>query len=345
MIKILTLLGNNYGGCLQAVALQKILKKYDKVETIYYDEYLNKKKNIKKIGKDIIYLKRNIKFKKFRKEHLTLTKERNKLEDDLKSIYIVGSDQVWNPTAMPYEIRKNFYLHFVQDKQRKCSYAASVGEEVLDHEKEEKIIELLKDFEKISVRETSSKEYLEENYSLNVTQVLDPTLLINKTVWDSMIKKKYNQRNYILVYTLGMSESCNKSIDEFAKENGKKIIEIFYKKRFKNTKKVENSFGPLEFIEAIANGDTIITNSFHGMVFSIIYQKDFYVITRSKMNSRIYDLLKILGLTDRIIKEEEIEKLLEKETTKIDYKKVNEILETERKKSIEFIESIVKHKK
>ena len=70
MIKILTLLGNNYGGCLQAVALQNILKKYDDVETVNYDEYLNNNINFKKIIKDLVYLKRNKKFNKFRNQNL-----------------------------------------------------------------------------------------------------------------------------------------------------------------------------------------------------------------------------------------------------------------------------------
>lgn len=342
MIKILTLLGNNYGGCLQAVALQNILKKYDDVETVNYDEYLNNNINFKKIIKDLVYLKRNKKFNKFRNQNLILTKEKNNLIDDLKSVYIVGSDQVWNPTALPYEIRKNFYLSFVNDKKRKYSYAASIGEETIDNNKnEEDIVKMLKNFNKISVRESSSAKYLNNKYNLNVVSVLDPTMIVEKSFWDSFIKGNYKEKGYVLVYTLGMNESCIESINKFSKQANKKIIEIFYKRRFKNTKKVENGFGPKEFIEAIANSDIVITNSFHGMVFSIIYHKEFYVITREKMNSRIYDLLSIINLTDRIIKEEEIGKLLFKKNNQINYDKVDLILKKEKNKSLKYIKSMI----
>lgn len=342
MIKILTLLGNNYGGCLQAVALQKIMKQYDEVETINYDEYLNSNKSIKEIIKDIVYYKRNKKFSKFKQQNLKLTKEKNHLVDDLKSKYIVGSDQVWNPTTLSYEIRKKFFLSFVKDKKRKFSYAASIGEENIDTDgKEKEIVKFLESFNKISVRESSSAKILNSKYNLNAISVLDPTMVVEKKIWDSFIEKKYKEKNYILVYTLGMNKKCIKTIDIFSKKNSKKIIEIFYRKRFKNTKRVENNFGPQDFINAIANSDIIITNSFHGMVFSIIYHKEFYVITRDKMNSRIYDLLKTINLTDRIIKEEEIDKLLSKNYNKINYIDVDKILNKEKEKSLKYIQEII----
>lgn len=345
MIKILTLLGNNYGGCLQAVALQKIMKQYDDVETINYDEYLNSGNTIKNTVKNIVYYRRNKKFDKFKQQNLILTKEKNNLIDDLKSKYIVGSDQVWNPTALSYKIRKKFFLSFVSDKKRKFSYAASIGEDTIDNEEnEENIVKLLQDFNKISVRESSSAKMLNEKYNLNVVSVLDPTMVVEKKFWDTFIEKKYKDKDYILLYTLGMDKKCIKTIDEFSKINQKKIIEIFYKKRFKNTKKVENNFGPQDFINAIANSEIVITNSFHGMVFSIIYHKEFYVITRNKMNSRIYDLLEKVKLTDRIVKEEKINELLNKKYDKINYNEVEAILNKEKDKSLKFIQEIVNSK-
>lgn len=344
MIKILTLLGNNYGGCLQAVALQNIIKEYDRnVETINYNEYLNKKLTIKKVIKDIVYFKRNIKFKKFRKKNLLLTKEKNNLKDDGKSKYIVGSDQVWNPTSLPYEIRKNFYLSFVNEKSRKYAYAASIGEDRLDKtaKYEKEIVKMLKQFRSIAVRENSTSKYLNEKYNLHTLTVLDPTMLVGKEFWDSIIKKNYKKKDYILIYTLGMSESCIEEINKFSVKEGKKIIEVFYKKRFKSTLKVENDLGPSEFVSAIANSKIVITNSFHGMVFAIIYHKEFYVLTRNKMNSRIYDLLNTLKLTDRIVKEEEINKINCHSYKKIDYEKVDKIIEEERNKSMNYIKSIV----
>ena len=337
MIKIITLLGNNYGGCLQAIALQKVLKKYDSnVETINYVEYMNTKKNAKTFIKSIVYKNRNKKFNEFRSKHLKLTSKVVILEDDETSKYIVGSDQIWNPN-INYEIRKNFYLAFVKDNKRKFAYAASIGDNILDYNKENEkcIIELLNRFKSISVRESSTVEILTGKINQKIYNVVDPTFLLTKKEWDKY-KNKNNNSNYALVYMLGIEKNVIKNINNNINDD---IMEISYKKNFKKTKYVENNYGPSEFIGAIDSSKYVITNSFHGMVFSIIYHKDFYVILRDTMNSRIYDLLHKLNLTDRIITKDNIEDKL-KVMKKIDYNKVDIKLEKMKKDSIKYIKSI-----
>lgn len=336
MIKILTLLGNNYGGCLQAVALQRVIKDLgEDVETINYREYLNSKKNIKELLKQIVYYNRNIKFNNFRKNYLLLSKQVIKIEDDEKSKYIVGSDQVWNPNIM-YSIRKNFFLNFVKDKNRKFSYAASVGSEILDEENEDKIVSMLNDFKLISIREKSSKELLKK-VKTPIFEVLDPTLLLSKDEWDVYKDKSYNKNNYTLVYMLGVTNDIINGINNNIIDN---IMEISYKKHFKKTKYLQNGFGPSEFISAIDNSNCVITNSFHGMVFSIIYHKDFFVVLRDSMNSRIYDLLDNLGLTDRIININNENKI--NINNHIDYREVDQKLNNIKEDSINFIKKIIR---
>lgn len=345
MIKILTLLGNNYGGCLQAVALQTILKNYDEVITLNYLDYSERKKNLKDIAKQIIYAKRNKKFKKFKNKYLKTSNLISKIEDDKISKYIVGSDQVWNPNNLSEKARKVFYLNFINDSKRKYSYAASVGADQLDYNDEMRYVKYLTEFNRISLREKSMSEYLNKKYSLLTVNVLDPTLVVNKNFWVDLVKSNNNYINNnnkknILVYTLGMDNNCNNCIDKFAKDRNEDIVEIFYKKRFKKTKKIKNNCGPLEFLQEIYKSNFIITNSFHGMVFAIIFEKEFYVITRDNMNSRIYDLLDTLKLTNHIIKEKNIDEINKNEYKKIDYNKVKELLLYEKKNSIDFIENI-----
>ena len=338
MIKILTLLGNNYGGCLQAVALQRVIKDLgEDVETINYREYLNSKKNIKELLKQIVYYNRNIKFNNFRKNHLLLSKQVIKIEDDEKSKYIVGSDQVWNPNIL-YSIRKNFFLNFVKDKNRKFSYAASVGSEILDEENEDKIVSMLNDFKLISIREKSSKKLLKK-VKTPIFEALDPTLLLSKDEWDVYKDKSYSKNDYTLVYMLGVTNDIINGINNNIIDN---IMEISYKKHFKKTKYLQNGFGPSEFISAIDNSNCVITNSFHGMVFSIIYHKDFFVVLRDSMNSRIYDLLDNLGLTDRIINMNNENKI--NINNHIDYREVDQKLNNLKEDNINFIKKIIREK-
>ena len=157
------------------------------------------------------------------------------------------------------------------------------------------------------------------------------------------ISKKYNHKEkYVCVYTLGLNRSVEGVIDSFSKEYNKKIIDIFYKKRFSNELKHENGFGPIEFISAIENSDFVITNSFHGTVFALLFHKKFITITRGDMNSRIYDLLKTLKLQDRILTENDgIEKYRLTAKKDINYEEVDRLLEVERNNSLKHLKNIL----
>lgn len=342
MIKILTLLGNNYGGCLQAYALQKKINDLGyEVEQLNYTEYLSKKISIKNQLKKVIYFSRNKKFSEFKKNYLNIGKKITDIKDD-GSIYIVGSDQIWNPN-IPFDIRKNFFLSFVEDNERKNAYAASIGTDYLDGENPNiaRIQQYLSKFNMLTVREKTAEKIIRELNINNVETVLDPTLLLNMDEWLNETKD-YSNKNYMFVYTLGLNDKNDNYIDKLSKKLNLKIVDITYKKRFKNTLKVENGFGPIEFISAIKNSEFVITNSFHGTVFSILFHKEFVTITRGDMNSRIFDLLNKLGLQNRIIKEEELENLDNMPFENIDYNKVDDILKKEREKSIGILKKMLK---
>lgn len=344
---IVTTLGNNYGGALQAYALKKSLEKLNlDVEILnYIPKYT--KTNFKDIVKKIIYAKRNAKFEKFRKEYFNLTCKIKNLEEYIPSndIYIAGSDQIWN-SDINFDIRKYYYLDFIKNK-RKISYAASVGKNYFTETEEEKkeISRMLNSFNAISIREQEGVELYKQITDKHIENVLDPTLLLNKNEWQK-IESGYNpKRDYIFVYTLGANREIKKTIDEFSKKCGSKIVDINYKREYNNILKYENGFGPTDFLAGIDNSKYVITNSFHGMVFSILFEKTFFVITRGNMNSRMESLLKKLNLTNRIIKEENIEELLNKTPKEeIDYKKVHEILEKEKEKSLNFLKEALEIK-
>ena len=343
MIKILTILGNNYGGCLQAYALEKKIRDlgHCNVEIINYTQYLNKRLNVKKVFRSIIYYNRNKKYNLFRRKYCSFGKKVTKLIDD-GSIYIVGSDQVWNQ-RIDIKYRKKFFLDFVNDKKRKNTYAASIGDIEIDKNEEnrKKIKQYLQEFNFLSVREHSSIELLKTIVNVDIVNVLDPTLLLSTNEWFEIVPK-LNENNNILVYTLGLEEDNIKIIDHLCRKENMKIRDIFYKKRFKESEKILNSLGPIEFISEIASTKFVITNSFHGTVFSILNHKEFLVITREKMNSRIYDLLNILGIKNRIFDMESLKEISSiKELEAIDYNEVDKKIDKLRKKSIDYLKNIV----
>ena len=347
-VAIVTLLGNNYGGMLQTYALNHQLKEWN-IDTIHIKHKIksndNIKEKLKSIAKRFIYVKRNKKFKEFKKLNLKFEKSLN--ENVLNcDFYIAGSDQIWNQKIL-LDDRRFFFLEFVK-KGYKIAYAASIGRDEIDQNEKDQISEWLNSFKYISIREKTGVELYQKLTSKKIENVLDPTLLVDNNVWNEFCKNidipDYGK--YIFSYTLGASEEVLSDIETISERIKTGIVEISYKKNFKNEIANVNDAGPYEFAKMIKNSEFVLTNSFHGMVFAIINKKDFFVFTRGNMNSRIYDLLKILELEDRIIDKEkniDIENIdLNK---KINYKKVYEILKKEQEKSLDFLKKALGVKK
>lgn len=342
-VGIITLLGNNYGGILQAYALNHKLKEIG-VETININfELTKKKKTIKSKIQDVVYMQRNNKFKQFKKMYLNLSPKvnaKNINEDRFKcDAYIAGSDQIWNQ-QIPMEDRRAFFLDFVK-YAKKISYAASVGRDTIEETEKEIIKKLLDNFDAISIREKTGVNLYQPLTKNKIQNVLDPTLLLTSSEWDDVAKEEKINQEYIFSYTLGADKNTLTSIDEISTELKTKIVEISYKKNFKNEIKNINNAGPKEFIGLIKNSKYVVTNSFHGMVFSILYKKDFWVFKRGNMNSRIYDLLAILGLQDRIVDVDDVDKNEGQESIKwdqkINYETVYKKLEEEKEQSIIYL--------
>lgn len=347
----------NYGAILQTYALQQsILKLGIDNDIIDYDcklisnEYkLINTKSIKSLIKSSIkslitfkmfFCKKN-KFKLFIKKYIVLTNPVNK--DILKSeefnnkynFFITGSDQVWN-----YEITNlddPYFLNFVKDKSKIKSYAASFGVGCIPESLKLKYKNYLERFSSILVREKTGANIIENLIDKKVNIVLDPVLLLNQNEWNKIIFKTNFEdikNNYILVY---MSTPY---IKIFAEKLSLKynipifnIADFILRKRDK-IGQTKSELGPEEFISAIKNARFIITGSFHAVVFSIIYNKDFFINNVDKIkenrSSRQKDLLDLLEIKDREIFNHDDDT----DFVPIDWNNVNKKLEIERNKSI-----------
>lgn len=268
---------------------------------------------------------------------ITTDEELRTLSDRYDRI-IVGSDQVWNPSITGSTL--GFYLDFVPDKRRKASYAPSFGVEQIDDDKKEQISALLKDFSFLSVREKKGAKIIKELTGLEVPVVLDPTFLLNREQWLNIAKPpKKSYGDYVLYYTVKPSPTLLEKSMQFAKETGRKFVQIGGGVRdiLNREKIVADGVGPAEFLGLISNASYVITNSFHGVALSINLHKNFYVEYSSKTNSRLTNIIKTFDLqhcvVDGIISSQN--------PINIDYSEVNLTLSKLKEESLSYLESVV----
>ena len=246
--------------------------------------------------------KRKQRFDAFRTDYLPLTDTRFQTADELRShcpeadVFIAGSDQIWNP-VFPNGKDCAFFLEFVPEEKRKISYAASFSVDQLDTEDQNRMKPWLSRLDGISVREISGVDLL-KSMGLDGVQVMDPVFLLPKAQWE-YIAVLPDMQDYILVYDFDGSALVRDVASTLAKRTGKKIISVF---PMEGADQVWSEMGPREFLGAIMNAGMVLSNSFHATAFSLIFQKEFYVLNREeKINTRMRDLLAAVSLNERLI--------------------------------------------
>lgn len=351
---VISLYGNyNYGNKLQNFAVQKYLKELDiDSEILRYQLKVNPdlkhnlsikkiysklllKLNQKLVGNQVLQ-DRKQNFDRFN-QNIKYTEKMIQNVDELKDIEnqydynIIGSDQIWNLGIS--RIPELCFAGF-SNKERNIAFSASFGVDEIPRDCKERYINGLNNFSSISVREDEGKKIVEEFCNKDVEVLLDPTMLINRKVWDEvLVKPKFldEDEKYILTYFVERtSKERKKKINEIAKKKNLKVISL---NDFSN--KLVYSIGPEEFIHLIKNAEVIYTDSFHCAVFSILYEKAFYVLkridTNGKTNSRIKTLLRRFELTDRSIEQ------IGEDYSKCDYSNKETILENEKLKAEKFL--------
>ena len=361
----------NYGSILQTYSTQKALEKlgYDS-EVINYikDEETNKKSvatnsNIKQDGlksklKRLGYIilqrpnvtKMNKTFEKFREKYLRQTAREyhssKELKEDLPKadVYCTGSDQVWS-TIGTEEYDSTYFLDFVPEGKKCISYAASFGTAQLSKNLDKNLSNLLKKYETILVRENTAEEIIRKKGFNNVKQVVDPTLLLNQDEWSKICEPtKLDGKDYILVYQLHHNKEMEDYVRNLRKHTNLPIYRV-HASIYYGLKpgKFIHLPTPGQFVSYIKNAKYIITDSFHGTVFSLIFQKQFIDILPEKTATRIESILKLVGLEDRILRSSTDYSFLQKN---INFDKAEKILAKERDNSIQDLKNaLVSNKK
>lgn len=242
---------------------------------------------------------------KMSKRYLSMTElYQAKMDYD---VYVVGSDQVWNPSAS--SSIEPYFLTFAPKEAKKISYASSFGVSDIPDSLYKKYKELLSNIDYLSVREQTGVSLVKALAGKEATCVLDPTLLLNKKQWgDIMLAYPNMPSRYILVYQLLPSEA----LPSLAKKIGEDMncpVYCLTKRAYavnapKGMRLIKDA-GPAEFLWLIKNASCVVTNSFHGTAFSVNFGTPFYAVLNSKRgsNARITSLLNSVSLMDRIVYE------------------------------------------
>ena len=358
---------HNYGSVLQAYALQEELKKFsDEVEIINYrPDYLEEQyqmfslriyRRYKGFLNKLLHLAwritmlipRYTKYKKFEnyiKMRYNLTRRYSTYEqlENAKLPYdvlICGSDQIWN-TDITEGFDKTYYLGFADEKIVKASYAASIGKKQIDTKYEKEYQEYLPKLDHIALREEASKKMIEKYTDKPIAITIDPTLLHTKKEWDVLAdtSKLEVVYPYLLVYILEENQEFVKIVNELSQYLKLKVVSLSKKKRFKNETIFPNA-GPEDFVKLFKNAEFVITNSFHGTAFSIIYQKRNCIIPHQEKGERMCHLMRIVGLENRIIRSCEELKLAEI-TKEINYEEVTKRLNSEIQNAENYIRNVL----
>ena len=371
---VLAYKGTNYGMLLQAYATQQVIEKYG-----FKTEILEHKKTIMdRIPKTILgtynlinviinfaknrfFTKRN----EFDELHQINSEERKRVADAFRTQYLhneivceglsnltmhsktfqavlVGSDQLWLP-----EVAFNpFYtLRFAAPGVTRISYATSLGVTSYPKYCKKAAADYWTKIDFLSVREEKGKQLIQSICNVPVTTVCDPTYLLTKEEWLQRIpQNKVVQSAYVLCYFLGDDVVAKRRAAEYAKEHKLRTVSILSNESNADETQLFDEIlhgkTPVEFINLIRNAECIFTDSFHGVAFSVINEKSFYVFYRVRAgekqsrNSLIDNILNLWGLQERLISDPNVQEI---PISAIDYEKVNEKKRTVRRDSLEFL--------
>ncbi len=335
------------GSILQSYALTKTLKELGNESTVLIQE--QKKSSKKKVGfsfkrliknaykiflnkkttvsrkKRLSFMSENINIERFQR-YEELEKKAKENEND---IYLAGSDQIWNPDLC----NPAFFLDFA--KNNTCiSYAASMGKTVVSPEKAEVFGNLIQNFQRISVRERDCVDAIRAFTDKDIDVHIDPTFLIKPDIWKKMEKSRDINEPFILLYMIYWDKSCKDKIIELKKRTGLPVYAICNELSRVYADKYLYDVGVEEFLWLFDHAEYVVTSSFHGVAFSIIFQKKFSAVINPRLPSRINNIMNVLSVP--LVEIDELDR-----TESFKYDSIAQKIEAERQRSIDYLKEAI----
>lgn len=376
-LAIVSAINSNYGTLLQAYATQQVfeglgfetnilyytsnpLKDFYRIFNIPFLKTKLKAVNVRLITRiryPLIYKNVQIRekaFMNFRKTALKITpkfESKSQLSDFVSRCdgVILGSDQVWNPQNLEMDY---YTLNFVPENIPKIAYAPSFGVDEIPGRQIRRTEKYLKRINFISVREIAGAGIVKKLIGKSVPVVCDPTALLTANQWEQMMSaKKYIRDKYVFCYFLGANETYRKFAEKVSALKGYKIVALQHLDEFV---KSDLNFGdivpydvdPSDFVSLIANAEMVLTDSFHGTMFSLYFHKDFFTFnydiqgSKNSVNSRIDSIMDIMDIKDRRLSgTEAVEDCMERQ---IDWENIDFRLNNFRKESMDYIQNALK---
>jgi len=320
---------HNYGAVLQAYALKTYLVSLGHEAEIvdYWPEYheqkfrlfdwqtLREKRGINfviSLLKQIIsYLRRKPKYTRFSffiERYLDIQNKkplyRNEAEIlDLCELYIYGSDQIWRLEKETQAFDLVYFGEYPKTRAKKISYAASMGVIPQLVELNSLLMHQLNNFQSISVRERALELVIKNITKQPICQVLDPVFLLQRSQWELIAKngssKFVPKQNYLLFYHLNHSIEAIELAHKISRELNLRICVIG--RTYPDAKRHMSAAGPLEFVKLFYNASFIVTTSFHGVAFSLLFRKQFFALGMANNSARATDLLTQAGIPNRYL--------------------------------------------
>ncbi len=353
---------NNYGSVLQTYATQELLGQTG--GQVYIANYMlpgsagmktadmvlrrySSGSRVKKFVLKAVLLPTIVRWKRvfggFLKKYLNVygspTDQCDVLAEELPEadIYCTGSDQVWNPKTNK-GLKPAYFCEFAPEGKKVVSLAASFGQTDMGEEDQERLKKYLRKYCLLSVREKSGVEILNRT-GYSSREILDPAMIMTAEFWKKLAAGRRIKKDYILIYQLNTNKEFDRYAARAAEKLGKKLVRICtrYDQAVKNGKSVLIP-SVEEWLALFYYADLVITDSFHGTVFSILFQKEFVNLYPPQFAERLKSLLSLFGLERRYVSDYNSFDILGE---KIDYESVNKILDCKRKDAQEFIGKIL----
>lgn len=352
----------NYGSFLQTYATQKLFEDlgynaqvldYVRVDEEYHNvtELLLKKSNkwsrnilTRSIYRMIQWPDHYICGKVFEKERIKYLNLSERITDQIKDadkipvadIYCTGSDQVWGEIAQD-DFDPMYFLKFAPHDAKKIAFSASFGKEDYLKERIDKFENLLQEYDFITVREDSAVDIVNKA-GYKAIQILDPTMIFGGDRWRKLLPP-ISEKGYVLLYQLNASHEMDKYVRCFADKTGLKLLRVSVEAHnCLRAGKFKWCLSSFKFLSYIANAEYVITDSFHGTAFAIMFNRQFIEVLPKEKIARNLSVLKQFGLEDRILRDFSDYSYVD---LKIDYRYVSNIVESYRKQAEELLKKML----
>lgn len=343
MIHIVTVYDSlNYGSYYQAQALKGYLSQFDKTDFLDVHHQNLRKDTLREVLRAVkrgkIKRAKSVydKYRVFRKKHKSIELTDISMGTD-KDIYVFGSDEIWNLDREKMKKSREFFGANIPGKN-KIAYAPSVNTTTLETFKANPYCkEELQKFAGISVRDTHSKEVIGELMGKEPVMVVDPTLLVDRSFYEERMAKLTKKSPYLMIYSYGAMfrlKGVKEKITKLARDKGLKIIAVGQKFDFCDESVMAT---PEEFLWYVANADFIVTDTFHGSIFSSIFEKNF--VAYNIGNQKVNELLSDYKLAERML--DENASLEDAYNVGNNYDKCNETKKITREKSFSFLKESI----